>query len=190
MWLKVLAVAVFAFHFSIDPGWGEVIKMSFLFPLGVKVAELYWGCWGSSPDVSQCRSSPCSFPSPWQPNYTPRHDGFSLGCPSVGSRTALSSWPWVECWSAGDVPDVGGWRPGPAFLTTCAWPGWDNCIALLESSDCEKRGITVLWWTWGCAPSLPWIENCFPSLDLPSSPSWSSVNSVELLANYGITGHK
>lgn len=39
MWLKILAVSVFAFHFSIDTGGGEVIKIGFLFPLGAKVAE-------------------------------------------------------------------------------------------------------------------------------------------------------
>lgn len=155
MWLKILAVAVFAFHFSIDPGWGEVIKTGFLFPLGAKVTELYLGCWGSSPDVSPCRSSPCSssllaaqiYSQLWWVQFRVSRCG-QQNCPFL---LALG----------GGLERVDGDLALPFSLPVPDWD-WDTCIVWLKSSGSEKRSITALWWTWGCAPSLSWIENCFP----------------------------
>lgn len=135
MWLKILAVTAFAFYFSIDPGWDEVIKMVILFPLGARATEVYLGWGGISPDVSQGRSSLCSSAS-LTAQICFQLWWFNVECPSLGSRIVFSSWPRVEGWSTRRMPEKGGWRPGPPSLTSSAWLG---CVVSLESSGCEKK---------------------------------------------------
>lgn len=161
MWLEILADAAFAFHFSIDPGWGEVIKTGFMFPLGAKVTEVLLGILRE-----QCQCFPMQvisllFSQLGSPNILPAGDGFSSQVSWCGQQNCLfllaldggleRTWcgrcGWIKTW--------------PCISHSLCMVGWDACIALLGSSGYEKRGIIVLWWTQGRASSLSCIESIF-----------------------------
>lgn len=116
----------------------------------------------------------------------------------MGSVSGVSVWaaelpfPPDPVWRAGAwvmcLTRVDG-DPALSFSSPVAWAG-TLALRRLKVQALKREGYLRCDGQEDVHYDFPELRAVFQSPNLPSGPSWSSVNSAELLGNYGITGHK